>query len=42
MIHPTRDIDLQFYLGAVAWGPFFEAVELEGRSAHEHHMKTKI
>ena len=38
----TFDIDAAFYLGAVVWGPFFKAVELSGRTAHEHYMNTKI
>ena len=36
------DINAAFYLGAVVWGPFFEAVELEVWTAHEHYMNTKI
>ena len=31
----TMDIDLEFYLGFVTWGAFFEAFELEDRSAYE-------
>ena len=34
-IRGTRDIDLQFYLGFVTWGAFFEAVEFTGGSSYE-------
>ena len=42
LILHTRDIDLHFYLGGVAWGAFFEAVEFADRSAHEQHIKRKL
>ena len=35
VIHHTRDIDLQFYLGLIAWGAFFEVDMYGGRSAYE-------
>ena len=42
MFWPNHDTNAAFYLGGVVWGPFFEAVELEERTAHEDHMNTKI
>ena len=38
----TRDIDLEFYLGFVTWGAFFEAVELEDRSAYERKKNEQF
>ena len=35
MIHHTRDIDLQFYLGLIAWGAFFEVDMYERGSSYE-------
>ena len=36
----TRDIDLEFYLGFVTWGAFFEAVECKVGSAYERKKWT--
>ena len=35
LILHTRDIDLHFYLGGLAWGAFYEVDMYEHGSAHE-------